>query len=74
MTFLVFSCHSFPKLQKNYCHGFCPTSHQAHCLLAQTFCLKIEKIDKPSVKELALRTKQKHVRFATHASNFFSKA
>jgi len=28
----------------------------------------------PSGKELAQRSKQKHVRFATHASNFFSQA
>jgi hypothetical protein len=32
------------------------------------------KSNKPLVKELVHRTKQKRVRFATHASNFFSQA
>jgi hypothetical protein len=52
---------------------FVPTHIKHFACWLKRFIKKVKK-NKPSGKELAQRSKQKHVRFATHASNFFPKA
>ena len=66
--------HSFPTLKKKLLSWFLPHRTSSTLPDGEKVLFKILKFDKPSVKELAQRSKQKRVRFATHASNFFPHA
>jgi hypothetical protein len=53
---------------------FVPTHIKHFASWLERFIKKKVKKNKPLVKELVQRSKQKHVRYTTHASNFFSQA